>query len=139
MRSLKFMAGLILACSFSSCLQVDHFTGVHGQYDNMYFASRTSAPLRPEIAGDQWRMYALLGLVSWNEDQTRFAGDHLGQVASDGQARDIYVTTEMTIVNWLANVGVSFIPFGSLLFTARSTEVAGWSEGAPEAEPAPGT
>ena len=128
MSALRLVAALALTCSLSSCLQVDHFTGDQARFDNLYFGSSSSAPLRPEISKDQWRMYAILGLVPWKQEQLEFAGDYLAQVAPDDQPTNVHIVTEMTVVNFIANLGASLIPFGSLLFVSRSTEVAGWHD-----------
>ncbi len=141
MSLVRVLAALTLAAAVTACLQVDHFTGEPTGYDNLYFAPRDSAPLRPEISEDKWRLYALLGLVDWKEEQLVFAGDRFARVHSDDRPLQIRVVTEATILNSLANIGAGIIPFGALLFTSRSTQVVGWqaesAEASPDSEQAP--
>jgi hypothetical protein len=128
MSALRLITALAVTSAISSCLQVDHFKGDPTEFDNIYFGSLERAPLHPEIASDQWRLYAILGLVPWDKEQLEFAGDYLARVAPDDQPTNVHITTELTVVNALANIGASLIPFGSLLFFSRHTEVVGWHD-----------
>ena len=125
-RCKRALIALALSAPFTSCLAVEHFTEDPTQYDNLYFGPDAQEPERPFVEDDQWRLYALFGLVPWSEDQIRFAGTALARVAPEQGRMDFTVTTEQTVINWLANVAISFIPFGSLVLTTRSTEVVAW-------------
>jgi len=123
---LRTVIALALTCTLWSCLQVDHFVDEPSSYDNVYFGAQ--APLEPQIDEDQWRLYAVLGLVGWNQDQLEFAGNYLSKIDTDQRPTNVHIITELTFLNALANIGVSLIPLGSLFLVTRSTQVIGWSD-----------
>lgn len=118
-----------LACS-SACFTVDHFTGDPTQYDGLFFGDAKSAPEQPPLVDDDWRNYAVWGLIPWDEAQTRFAGRRLSQVGAERRPMTMSVRSEMTFLNGLTSFGLSLLtgPFGALFFVPRSVEVRGWDE-----------
>ena len=125
----NLLCAAAMAVALNSCLQVDHFTRDPSRFDGIYFGVAEAAPLYPTIKEQEnWRVYALLGLIPWDEDRTRFAGDRLARIPATERDLKIAVTTEMTPLNYLANLGASLIPLGALLFTSRTTEVIGWRD-----------
>ena len=127
-RILRAACALTLALSVTSCFTVDHFTGDPTRYDGLYFGDDKDAPVEPPLHADQWRNYAVYGLIAWDESQTRYAGERLSQVGGDRRPMDVAVRSEMTFLNGLTSFGLSLLtgPFGALFFVPRSIEVSGW-------------
>ena len=127
----RIACALSLAGALSSCLTVDHFPGDASRYDGLFFAPENAAPLEPALKDSQWRNYAIFGLVSWDGDQTRYAGTRLGEVGSENRPMRMVVHTEQSFVNGLTSFGLGLLGgiLAPLLFVPRTTEVTGWNDG----------
>ena len=125
---LNLAATAALLLPLGACYTVDHFTGDPARYDGLYFAREKDAPEEPLVHDDEWRNYAVWGLVEWDEKQTRFAGRRLAQVSDENRPMDIAVRSEQTFLNGLTSLGLGLLagPFGALFFVPRSIEVNGW-------------
>lgn len=131
MRLGRFLCLLALGCAQVSCFTVDHFADDPARFDHLYFGSSDAEPLRPPIDDSKWRNYAVFGLVEWDKDQVRFAGNRLAHAGSAEAPLAIVVDTRQSFLNGLTSVGLSLIGgiLAPLLFIPRETEVVGWAGG----------
>ena len=125
MRTLRALPLCLLL--LTSCYSASHFTGDAARYDGLFFGAKNDAA-RALIVDDVWRTYAVFGLVSWDKDDEEFAGRRLSSVREGDRPARIYVRTQHSFTNGLAEFGVGLFigPLQWLLFVPRTTEVRAW-------------
>lgn len=111
----------------TSCYSARHFTGDASRYDGLFFGAENEAA-RPMIVDDVWRMYAIWGIVGWNDEDEEFAGRRLSSLREGDRPARIYVRTQHSFMNGFAEFGVALLGgiLQPLLFVPRTTEVRAW-------------
>ena len=107
MKATCLLALLLGLCVTTSCESVNHFPGPDQRYDNLYFGPWRDASDTRESA---WRIYAVLGFITYSDEARTWAGETLAKHANDRQPRLITVTTSTSFLNSLAEIGISLVP-----------------------------
>lgn len=130
MRPLHLLPASFLLLVLGSCYHVQHYVDDASRMDGLYFGP-ASAHRQAEWMDDKWRIYALFGLVAWEETQTWWAGTRLSGLAPGQRPATFHIVSGVSFLNGLSALGIAAVTgiFQPLLFVPYSTEVAGRKKG----------
>lgn len=110
----------------ASCYHVEHYVDDPSRMDGLYFGP-AEGHRQPEWEDDNWRIYALFGLVAWSEKDTWWAGTYLSGIGPGLRPQSFHIVSGVSFLNGLSALGLAAVTgiLQPLLFVPWSTEVAG--------------
>ena len=123
---------VLLLSLLNSCYIAKHYTDNPADFDYVFFGQPTGVAVGSTRIDEteEWRIYALFGLVSWDRKDITWTADRLvSRGTMTSPVTQLELETQRTALNVLAEIGFAFIPLAGLVqpfvFRPRSATIRG--------------